>query len=121
MIFPCSLLTYIGIFPYIYTSTQCIVEYRRSELEILFRFLKITRGIVHQNSALRKYCFWNSVKGTASHKLTLFKSSLSLSLRLVRQSIKIKLIKGTVRKLHIKFSAFTTHLPLKVLAFSKAH
>jgi len=40
--------------------------------------------------------------------------SIGLALSIVRQPSKIIFIKGPVSKLHIKFSAFTAHLPLKV-------
>jgi len=39
----------------------------------------------------------------------------ALSLRIVRFPLKIIFIKGPVYKLQIMFSAFTAHLPLKVL------
>ena len=42
-----------------------------------------------------------------------------LSLRIIRRPLKIIFIKGPVSKLHFKISAFTEHLPLKVLDFSK--
>ena len=38
----------------------------------------------------------------------------ALSLRIVLRPLKIIFIKGPVRKLHIKISAFTAHFPLKV-------
>jgi len=38
----------------------------------------------------------------------------ALSLRIVRRPSKIVFIKGPLRKLHIKISAFTAHFPLKV-------
>ena len=43
----------------------------------------------------------------------------ALSLRIVRRPEKIICIKGPVFKSYIKFSAFTAHLPLKVLDFFK--
>ena len=45
--------------------------------------------------------------------------SKSLSSGIVRHSIKIRLINGTVSNLNFKFSAFTAQLPLKVLAYSQ--
>ena len=43
----------------------------------------------------------------------------ALSLSSVHSPLKIILVKGPVRKLHLKFSAFTAHLHLKVLSFSR--
>ena len=43
----------------------------------------------------------------------------ALSLRIVCCPSKTIFIKGPVYKSHIKFSAFTAHLPLKVLDFFK--
>ena len=45
--------------------------------------------------------------------------SIGLSLRIVCPPFKIKFSKGPVYKLHMKFTAFTEHLPLKVLDFSQ--
>jgi len=62
-------------------------------------------------------------KGTVTRKLNptyvAIHSSKALSLRIVHQPTKIKFFKGTLRKLHIKVSALTTHLPLKVRSFSQ--
>jgi len=43
----------------------------------------------------------------------------ALFLRIVCCPLKIIFFKEPVYKLHIKFSAFTAHLPLKVLSLSK--
>ena len=66
-------------------------------------------SILHKNFKLE----W-----TGSWKLTstyvAIHCSKALSLRIVCQPLKIIFIKGPVFELHIKFTAFTTHLPLKV-------
>ena len=45
--------------------------------------------------------------------------SKALTLSIVRRSLKIIFIKGPGSKLHLKFTAFTAHYPLKVLDFSQ--
>ena len=59
--------------------------------------------------------FFINITGTVSQKLTKTNPSLSIG----TCPLKIIFIKGPVSKLHIKISALTTHLSLKVQDFSK--